>query len=154
MATKKPCEKWRTTERLRVGLWKPSEDIVGGMEGFAETWIPAGTILTGPTSVSDKMAMFTTEDGRTIDIHRDQDYALKPADGPERYRVWCRVSGGVTGTREAWLKSDGKVKIFRTAEEAKAEAKRLSADKSPYATADFHYHAVPESDWANYWEAR
>jgi hypothetical protein len=45
------------------------------------------------------------------------------------YGVWCHVSGGVTGTREAWLKrypsDDSKPHEFATFEEAEAEARRL-----------------------------
>ena len=40
--------------------------------------------------------------------------------------VMCRVSGGVTGTREAPLKSNGQIKEFADAAEARAEAARLT----------------------------
>lgn len=43
------------------------------------------------------------------------------------YRILCRVSGGVTGTREAYLKGkEGREQIFSTRQEAEAEAKRLN----------------------------
>lgn len=32
------------------------------------------------------------------------------------YRIWCKVSGGVTGTRTAWLKERGRVMSFTQAE--------------------------------------
>lgn len=54
------------------------------------------------------------------------------------FRIWCRVSGGVTGTREAWLKSDGVVKEFATREAAQAEADKLNRPQ-PYSTASFRY---------------
>lgn len=48
----------------------------------------------------------------------------------KEWGVWCRVSGGVTGTREAWLKdSSGDEKRF-TQSEAEAEAERLMAGVS------------------------
>jgi len=41
------------------------------------------------------------------------------------YVVRCRVSGGVTGTRESLLKKNGEVQKFASFEEAEAEAKSL-----------------------------
>ena len=59
------------------------------------------------------------------------------------FRIWCRVSGGVTGTREAWLKSDGGVVEFGDRAAAEAEARRLNEKMNhPYATADFRYSVV------------
>jgi hypothetical protein len=43
------------------------------------------------------------------------------------YRIWCTVSGGVTGPREAWLKSNGEIREFPTRELADAEANRLNS---------------------------
>ena len=60
------------------------------------------------------------------------------------YIVMCRVSGGVTGTREAPLKQkNGEIRYFDTLEEAQAEAKRLMQpkDSDRYRTADFRYWA-------------
>lgn len=39
-----------------------------------------------------------------------------------RWGVWCTVSGGVTGHRCSWLKSEGEVQVFNTREEAAEEA--------------------------------
>lgn len=62
--------------------------------------------------------------------------------GKMTYGVWCKVSGGVTGTREAWLKNaDRKIKSFATYEEAQAEAARLMANVSCYSRATFSYMA-------------
>jgi hypothetical protein len=56
------------------------------------------------------------------------------------FKILCQVSGGVTGTREAWLKRDGVEIVFATADEAEAEANRLrehmNANRSG---ASFHY---------------
>jgi hypothetical protein len=60
------------------------------------------------------------------------------------YIVMCRVSGGVTGTREAPMKGrDSKVKYFETEAEAKAEAARVTAinQGDRYRTANFWYWA-------------
>lgn len=58
------------------------------------------------------------------------------------FAVWCRVSGGVTGTREAWLKSNGTLVLFDTRAEAEAEASRLNKQMNhPHSTADFRYTA-------------
>lgn len=60
--------------------------------------------------------------------------------------VMCRVSGGVTGTREAPLKENGKVRYFDTLDEAKAHALTLMerTQGNPYRTCDFRYWAVEE----------
>jgi len=46
---------------------------------------------------------------------------------PREWGVWCEVWGGVTGSREAWLKSNGARATFATREEAEAEAAGLMA---------------------------
>ena len=58
--------------------------------------------------------------------------------------VMCRVSGGVTGTRESQLKdADGHVKVYDEAG-AKAEAARLMQRMNhAHSVADFRYWAVP-----------
>jgi hypothetical protein len=58
--------------------------------------------------------------------------------------VMCRVSGGVTGTREAPLKDrNGEVRRFATMAEAQAEARRLIEKQRAerYQTAYFQYWA-------------
>ena len=58
--------------------------------------------------------------------------------------VRCRVSGGVTGDRRSVLKNrDGSVQYFATEDDARAEARRLTAarDADRYATASFQYWA-------------
>lgn len=44
----------------------------------------------------------------------------------KRYRIWAQVSGGVTGSRAAWLKSGGKIMEFATREAAQREADHLN----------------------------
>lgn len=62
------------------------------------------------------------------------------------WNVMCRVSGGVTGTREALLKSLGTVVDFPSYDEAKAEADRLNATMNhEYSKADFRYWPVEAS---------
>jgi hypothetical protein len=53
--------------------------------------------------------------------------------------VMCRVSGGMTGTREAPLKTNGQVRYFDSHEAAAAEAARLMSTNHPYSLADFRY---------------
>lgn len=56
------------------------------------------------------------------------------------YVVMCRVSGGITGTREAILKRDGVPQYFATREAAQTEATRLNDRmNNPYSHADFRY---------------
>jgi hypothetical protein len=63
------------------------------------------------------------------------------------YGVWCVVSGGVTGRREAWLKGkEGRAALFDDETAAQAEAARLTKQMNgPYARADFKYRAAAYS---------
>lgn len=61
------------------------------------------------------------------------------------YGVWCQVTGGLTGHREAWLKqASGKYRLFDTLAEAEAEALAQTARKK-YSPAVFTYTAQPWS---------
>jgi hypothetical protein len=62
------------------------------------------------------------------------------------FYVMCRVSGGVTGTRQSLAKNNGVVKTFKTHADAAAEAKKLTAvyNGDPYRKAFFEYWAVSE----------
>jgi len=53
--------------------------------------------------------------------------------------IMCRVSGGVTGTREAPLKKNGVVETFDTREAAEAVAKELNRRPHQFSTAYFKY---------------
>jgi hypothetical protein len=60
------------------------------------------------------------------------------------FRIKCRVSGGVTGTREAYMKERGVVQYFATRKEAEAIADhRNKTANGPYATATFKYTVEP-----------
>lgn len=60
----------------------------------------------------------------------------------------CKVSGGVTGTREALLKKDGVVVEFETREAAQAEVDRLNEKMNgPNAKAFFSYSVVEHDAW-------
>ena len=60
-----------------------------------------------------------------------------------KYAIWCRVSGGVTGTREAWLKSRGIIRKFETLDEAQRVAAEYNVKFSndPISKAYFSYTA-------------
>ena len=60
-----------------------------------------------------------------------------------KWGVWCEVSGGVTGSRSAWMKREGKVIAFDTREEAEAEAKAARTSVSRFSQASFRYTARP-----------
>lgn len=63
------------------------------------------------------------------------------ADQSKAYRVWCEVWGGVTGSRQAWLKRDGKPVEFASMELAEQEAKRLNETTASYQRASYRYSA-------------
>lgn len=46
------------------------------------------------------------------------------------FRIWCTVSGGVTGYRTTWFKRNGEVVEFATHKEAQAEADRMNEERS------------------------
>lgn len=57
-----------------------------------------------------------------------------------KWIVMCRVSGGVTGTREAVLRSHDVVQYFETREAAQAKAAELTAKMNhAYSVASFRY---------------
>lgn len=43
------------------------------------------------------------------------------------YRIWCEVSGGVTGSREGWLRDEGEIWQTTDRERARQEAAELRA---------------------------
>ena len=62
-----------------------------------------------------------------------------------RWVVRCRVSGGMTGTRESVLQRDGVVQVFATEAEAQAKAAHLVRQmNTAYSTAHFQYWAAQE----------
>jgi hypothetical protein len=71
----------------------------------------------------------------------------------DNFIVMCRVSGGVSGTREAPLKADGRVRYFDTEAEAAAEAQRLNRQMNgnPYRTADFRYWVEQDHGFCAGW---
>jgi hypothetical protein len=59
------------------------------------------------------------------------------------FGIWATVSGGITGTRSAWLKADdGKQATFETREQAEREADRLNREmNNAHSKASFRYVA-------------
>jgi len=57
-----------------------------------------------------------------------------------KFRIWCRVSGGLTGTREAWLKKrNGKIYETKNRTTAQKEASRLNKTMGKNSMASFRY---------------
>ena len=61
-----------------------------------------------------------------------------------KWKIYCEVSGGVTGYRAAWLKKDGKEQVFFVKAEAIVEAQRLNEklNSNPFRTAEFKYTVI------------
>lgn len=57
------------------------------------------------------------------------------------YRIFCKVSGGVTGTRTAYYKDNGIEQTFLEKESAQAVCDTLNrtANSNPYQKATFRY---------------
>ena len=56
------------------------------------------------------------------------------------YGIWCIVTGGRTGRREAWLNEDGTIVMFSDQSEAQARADELNRTMNgPNASATFRY---------------
>jgi hypothetical protein len=55
------------------------------------------------------------------------------------YGIWAEVSGGVTGSRAAWLKSNGEIREFATREGAEEVAAELNATMGKGSSATFRY---------------
>jgi hypothetical protein len=63
------------------------------------------------------------------------------------YRIWCKVSGGITGTREAWLKANGKICEYATREQAAQVARDLNERSNRSgATADYRYSVIEHEE--------
>ena len=66
------------------------------------------------------------------------------------YNVMCRVSGGVTGTRQALWKQGGLIVEFESREAAESHAATMMGQTNgPNATCRFEYWAVPSNYWTN-----
>ena len=66
------------------------------------------------------------------------------------YGVWCVVSGGLTGRREAWMKGwNGEVAEFATKAEAEERATGLNEKmNNAYSVATFSYTARELPDYS------
>jgi hypothetical protein len=75
--------------------------------------------------VEDDVTAFTCyrSNGALVDLVEFEVRPIAEADGP--FVIVCRVSGGVTGTRESLAKVDGVVRRFATRELAELEAAYL-----------------------------
>jgi hypothetical protein len=59
-----------------------------------------------------------------------------------KFGIWATVTGGVTGSRAAWLKRDDERVEFETRAEAEQEADRLNNEmNNTYSRAYFRYYA-------------
>lgn len=109
------------------------EDVNGTpLPRFVETYIPPSTLaaLTAPTQ------------SRTVLTLDALPQAPKVAALPIRkWGVWCEVSGGVTGHREAWLKVNGEEVEYDTQDEAETAAATCRENVRGNTRATFHYSA-------------
>jgi hypothetical protein len=63
------------------------------------------------------------------------------------YHVMCRVSGGVTGTRQSLLKENGTVAEFPDESSAATRADELNRKMNhEHSVAEFQYWAISEDD--------
>ena len=57
------------------------------------------------------------------------------------FGVWCTVSGGVTGSRESWMKENGEIKTFPSETDAETEAAKWKAERKGSGFVSFGYYA-------------
>ncbi len=62
------------------------------------------------------------------------------------YRIMASVSGGVTGSRSAWLKSNGVIREFESLEDAQKVARELQATTKGRPGVVFHYEAMEHEE--------
>ena len=62
------------------------------------------------------------------------------------HKIWCEISGGITGYRAAYLKDRNVVITFQTREQAQKHADHLTmvSNRAIHSTADYKY-TVEES---------
>ncbi len=65
------------------------------------------------------------------------------------FRIFTEISGGVTGTRSAYMKEGGKELRFETRAAAQKYIDACRAGRSPYAIAKFDQRYEIESDDAD-----
>ena len=87
-----------------------------------------GEVVDGMTFYR-QLAEAAIEDGKA---------AVRPSFG-----VWCTVSGGVTGDRQAWLRNDGATMRFATRDAAETQAASLRKLTANHSGATFTYEARP-----------
>lgn len=59
-----------------------------------------------------------------------------------KFGIWCIVSGGVTGSRAAWLRDGDTLVTFETKDAAEGEASRLNQTmNNAFSRASFRYQA-------------
>jgi hypothetical protein len=61
-------------------------------------------------------------------------------------RIMASVSGGVTGSRQSWLKSNGEIREFETLTEARQSAAELNATMKGPAGVTLHYEAIESEE--------
>ena len=123
--------------------------LAASMDRFA-----AAMRTSGCTCHEDKGAARGPQHGLGCRLYRPQVYPVPmagrtvlvtvPEDEPDAWVIRCRVSGGVTGTREALAKgTDGKVQIFPTREAAEAVAATYRGSMGRHSLASFSYTVEP-----------
>jgi hypothetical protein len=132
----------KTTKAMYFDLWQDKRTD-GTMTSEGGVRLPAGTMLTC-IDLSDKGPFFHTDDGRevSIDFYQAEKYIVSvdaPPDAGKAFGVWCRVSGGVTGHREAWLKANGVIRIFTSRDDAQKVASDLNRNVGKNSMASFNY---------------
>jgi hypothetical protein len=61
-------------------------------------------------------------------------------------RIMASVSGGVTGSRQSWLKSNGEIREFDSLTEAKQVAAELNATMKGPAGVTIRYEAIESEE--------
>lgn len=128
----------KTTKKAETSK-KTGADLAGACEGeqIAELIDLARRVANGDTAWPNHRAEISAQAEALIAEIERRAFVPEPEG---EYVIRCLVWGGVTGSRESLLKSNGTTVIFATREEAEARAKKLNREMNhAFAVANFRY---------------
>ena len=96
--------------------------------------------------MADEVVMSKTQNGEKNEMRNQTNMRMLPlnemmAKAEKDHGIWCEVSGGLTGTRMAWMKDEAGNQWTGTKDEAETKAAELMA-KPRGGMASYRYTAL------------